>query len=73
MSNENWHEIKRQIEAQVAEIELMDFIGKNTYHKINKTRFRSFRNVKYVPLDGVSVESYWASADAHIESEKKQF
>lgn len=68
MSNENWHDIKRQIEEQVAAFELMNKIGIKAYHKINKTRFRSFRNIKYVPLDGVSVESFWASADAQIES-----
>lgn len=72
MSNEEWHSIKEQVLAQVAELELMDFVGKETYHVINNTRFRDLSNVKYVPLRGVNVESLWVSADAQIENEEEK-
>lgn len=69
---ETWEEIKSQIQAQVAAIKLMDKVGKKTYHKYNRTQFRSLRNVKYVHLNGVNAESLWASADAQIENNVKQ-
>lgn len=72
MSNEEWHSIKEQVLAQVAELELMDFVGKETYHVINNTRFRDLSNGKYVPLRGVNVESLWVSADAQIENEEEK-
>lgn len=72
--SETWSEIKAQIEAQVAAIKFMDKWGVEAYHKYNRTQFRDLRNVKYVPLNGVNVNSLWASADAEIESavEKKK-
>lgn len=72
MSNEEWHSIKKQVLAQVAELELMDFVGKETYHVINNTCFRNLSNSKYVPLRGVNVESLWASADAQIKNEEEK-
>lgn len=66
---ESWHEVNRQINEQVRAFRLMEQMGMENYERKYGIKRRDLSKIKYVPCDGVNVESIWASADAQIEAE----
>lgn len=68
---EKWNTIRAQIEATIADIKLIDRVGHEQFHRINRTVLRDVSRIKHVPCGGVNYSGWKESSDAQIELEKK--
>lgn len=72
MPEESWQDIEAQVAEQIKALQFIDRFGAYCYHKVNQTKRRNLRDIKYVPLQGVSATNLWESADAAFEMEQRK-